>query len=125
VLTIGFDAVEYDPALWNRGKDRKLVHVDCMPADPDRDYRPQIELLGDIAATLTAQRSSRAPTTSGAEALPAEIAGERPQLAAESARRAGMPAHPLRLVHVLQGLLDEDTTSAPTWAPSTSGWRAT
>src|SRR5580704_11373673 len=42
VLTIGFDPVEYDPALWNRGKVRKLIHVDCVPADPDRDYRVDV-----------------------------------------------------------------------------------
>lgn len=111
VLTIGFDAVEYDPALWNRGKDRKLVHLDCVPADPDRDYRPDVELLGDIAATLTALSACLERRPHPAQtALLAEIADARAQLAAESARRAGMPAHPLRLVHILQGLLDEDTT---------------
>ena len=54
VVTIGFDPVEYDPALWNRGRTRTLVHIDCVPADIDRDYRPDVELLGDIAATLQA-----------------------------------------------------------------------
>ncbi|HEX9328591.1 MAG TPA: thiamine pyrophosphate-binding protein, partial [Reyranella sp.] len=54
VLTIGFDPVEYDPALWNTGKTRKLIHLDCVPADPDRNYRPDLELLGNISTTLWA-----------------------------------------------------------------------
>ena len=111
VLTIGFDPVEYDPALWNRGRVRKLIHLDCVPADPDRDYRPDIELMGDIAATLAAlgallKGRSRVAQT----AFLTEIAADRAQLAADSAKRPGMPVHPLRLVHALQGILDEDTT---------------
>src|SRR5829696_9019668 len=54
VITVGFDPVEYDPALWNRGRVRKLIHIDCVAADIDRDYRPDIELLGDASATLQA-----------------------------------------------------------------------
>jgi acetolactate synthase I/II/III large subunit len=111
VLTIGFDPVEYDPALWNRGKVRKLIHLDCVPADPDRDYRPDIELMGDIATTLAvlSTRLSSRPRAAQTRLLE-EIAGERAQLAANAATHTGMPVHPLRLVHALQGILDEDTT---------------
>ncbi|MDP2358035.1 MAG: acetolactate synthase AlsS [Beijerinckiaceae bacterium] len=110
VLAIGFDAVEYDPALWNRGRDRTLIHLDCVPAMPDRDYRIALELLGDIASTL----DCLAPLLAGRrqpeqfEAL-VEIAREREYVALEAAKRRGMPVHPLRLVHALQRFLDEDT----------------
>ena len=111
VLTIGYDPVEYDPALWNRGKVRKLVHLDCVPADPDRDYRPDIELLGDIAATLAALGPLLKSRPQVAQmAFLAEIANDRAQLGAEAAKRTGMPVHPLRLVQALQGFLDEDAT---------------
>jgi acetolactate synthase-1/2/3 large subunit len=111
VLTIGFDPVEYDPALWNRGRVRKLIHVDCVPADPDRDYRPDIELLGDIAATLTALAARLKSRPHPAQtALLGEIAGERARLAAEAVRHTGMPVHPLCLVDALQGFLDQDAT---------------
>lgn len=111
VLTIGFDPVEYDPALWNAGRTRKLIHLDCVPADPDRNYRPDVELLGDIGATLWAL----APQLKGhprpaQAALLAEIAEERTKLAADSAGHTGMPVHPLRIVQVLQELADQDTT---------------
>ncbi|HTU25096.1 MAG TPA: thiamine pyrophosphate-binding protein, partial [Pirellulales bacterium] len=53
VATVGYDPVEYEPALWNRGRRRKLIHLDAVPADVDRDYRPEIELTGDLACTLS------------------------------------------------------------------------
>lgn len=111
VLTIGFDPVEYDPALWNAGKTRKLIHLDCVPADPDRNYRPDIELMGDISATLWALAPLLKSRTRPAQAdLLAECAAERARLAADAMKHTGMPVHPLRLVQVLQDYADQDTT---------------
>jgi acetolactate synthase-1/2/3 large subunit len=111
LLTVGFDPVEYDPMLWNRGRTRTVIHLDAVPADPDRDYRPDVELLGDVAATLTALASRLRARPQVAQAgLLAEIARERAALAADAAAHAGMPVHPLRLVHALQTLLDEGAT---------------
>jgi acetolactate synthase-1/2/3 large subunit len=111
VLTIGFDPVEYDPALWNAERARRLIHVDCVPADPDRHYRPDLELLGDIGATLAALAPLLKPRPRVAQAdLLSDIAAQRARIAAESAGRDGMPVHPLRLVHTLQALLDQDVT---------------
>jgi TPP-dependent 2-oxoacid decarboxylase len=50
VIAIGYDPVEYEPGLWNKGSRRNLIHIDAVRADLDKDYRPQIELTGDIAA---------------------------------------------------------------------------
>lgn len=52
VLTVGYDPVEFVPAEWNAGKDRRIVHIDTIPADIDNDYRPTVELVGDLATTL-------------------------------------------------------------------------
>ena len=112
VLAIGYDPVEYDPALWNRGRRRRIVHVDCVPVDIDRDYRPDIELLGDTAATVQvlAALLPAARQRPGQAALLAEIQRERDGLRAETARHRGTPIHPLRILSELQALLDEDVT---------------
>ena len=111
VVTIGFDPVEYDPALWNRGRARTLIHIDCAPADISGDYRPDVELLGDIAATLQALTGVIKVRPSPAQAdLLAEIQRAHEGLGAEASRHAGTPIHPLQLVHALQGLLDEGAT---------------
>jgi acetolactate synthase-1/2/3 large subunit len=111
VLAIGYDPVEYDPALWNRGRHRKLVHVDCVPADIDRDYRPDIELLGDIAATLQSLGALLPGCAAPRQAtILTEIQHERAKHRADAARHQGTPIHPLRIVHELQALIDEDVT---------------
>ena len=61
LIAIGYDAVEYDPVLWNNNPNlqaRTVVHIDSVPADIDNDYQPTLELRGDIAATLTALTGS-------------------------------------------------------------------
>ncbi|MET0705615.1 MAG: thiamine pyrophosphate-dependent enzyme, partial [Tardiphaga sp.] len=111
IVTIGFDPVEYDPALWNAARTRTLIHIDGMPPDIDSNYRPHLELIGDIAATLERLTALvKARPSIAQDALLSDIARERGELAAQAARHTGMPVHPLRLLHELQGLLDEGAT---------------
>ncbi|MCW5890105.1 MAG: acetolactate synthase AlsS [bacterium] len=111
VLAVGFDPVEYDPALWNCDRRRTLVHLDAVPADPDCAYRPDVELFGDVAATLAALAARvRARPQPAQAALLAEIRAGFAALAAEATRHGGTPVHPLRIVHALQELLDDGAT---------------
>lgn len=43
--------MEYEPSMWNSG-DATLVHIDVLPAYEERNYVPDLELVGDIAETL-------------------------------------------------------------------------
>ena len=53
VITLGYDMVEYPPAKWNLGGDKaKVIHIDFEPAEIDRDYHPDVEIVGDLAHTL-------------------------------------------------------------------------
>ena len=52
VLTLGFDMVEYHPSLWNARRNKRIVHADFLPAEIDQCYHPEIELVGDLSATL-------------------------------------------------------------------------
>ena len=111
VVTVGYNPVEYEPGLWNRGRARSIVHIDAVPADIDRDYRPQVELTGDVAATLhaLAAKVERKPSRADAELL-AEIARDRAQFAEQAAATKGVPIHPMRLVYELQRALRDDMT---------------
>ncbi len=42
VITIGYDAVEYWPSLWNGGRQRAIVHIDVTPANIENDYVPAV-----------------------------------------------------------------------------------
>ena len=111
VVTVGYDPVEYEPSLWNKGGKRNLVHIDAVPSDVDRDYRPQIELTGDIAATLQAMTGQVKPRTLSSERkFLGEIARDRAEFSKRAAGLNGVPIHPMRLVHELQNLLSDDMT---------------
>jgi len=40
VITVGFDAIEYDPSLWNSGNQRPLVAIDVEPVAQDQAFLP-------------------------------------------------------------------------------------
>ncbi len=53
VLTVGFDMVEYHPKSWNSDGDKRIVHADFIPGEIDEYFQPEVELIGDLAYTLT------------------------------------------------------------------------
>jgi acetolactate synthase-1/2/3 large subunit len=111
VVAVGYDPVEYEPSLWNKGRQRNLIHIDVVRADLDKDYRPQIELTGDVAATLRALTALVERKWPSADAtLLGEIARDRKQFAEHAAAMNGVPIHPMRLVHELQSVLSDDMT---------------
>jgi len=111
VITIGYDPIEFEPGLWNRGKKRNVIHMDVVAADIDKDYRPHVELTGNIAATLRGltSQTNGVPPAGSAELL-REVALERTGFGEKAAALNGIPIHPMRLVHELQGLLSDDMT---------------
>jgi len=52
VVCVGYDLVEYAPASWNPDGSKRIVHVDTQPAEVDAQYRPEVELIGDIDGSL-------------------------------------------------------------------------
>lgn len=52
VVTLGYDMVEYHPYLWNEDGDKRVVHIDFLPAEVDRHYPVEVEVVGDLAHTL-------------------------------------------------------------------------
>jgi acetolactate synthase-1/2/3 large subunit len=112
VITIGYDAVEYWPSIWNSGRERAIVHVDVTPANIENDYSPAVELIGSIEETLTAlspllHRPELAPAS--AELLHL-IAHDRERLMAEASIKASDPIHPMRLISELQKIMTPDVT---------------
>jgi acetolactate synthase I/II/III large subunit len=108
VVTIGYDPIEYDAQLWNCGRDRPIVHIDAVPCDIDAAYRPAVEVVGDIAATLNAL-APRLPSSRPNPELGA-VVEEIAAIRADGARETGSPVHPLRLVADLQSIVADDVT---------------
>ncbi len=57
VLAIGYDVVEeYGPWIWTKGKPKKIIHLDFTPAEVIDNYRPDVEVVADIAGSIWALR---------------------------------------------------------------------
>jgi acetolactate synthase I/II/III large subunit len=52
VITVGYDMVEVAPRLWNPGKDKRIVHIDTLPAEVDEHYLPAVEVISEIGVAL-------------------------------------------------------------------------
>ncbi len=53
VINVGHDVIEKPPFFMNHGG-LKVIHINFSPAEVDDVYFPQLELVGDIAASLEA-----------------------------------------------------------------------
>lgn len=52
VICIGYDMVEYHPEMWNPRNDKRIVHIDALPAEVDSHYVVAVGVLGDINSSL-------------------------------------------------------------------------
>src|SRR6185312_6778789 len=116
LITVGYDAVEYDPALWNTDVARTIVHIDSVPADIDNNYQPTLELRGDVAATVSALSQSLAGLTVS-EVFREEIDHQRDMLAdidtgALSSPPTELGLNPAAVILRLRAELDDDATIA-------------
>ncbi len=105
VICVGYDLVEYPPELWHKGGDRRIVHIDALPAEVDEHYILAVGVLGDIGASL--------------EALAAEVEADRnvnvmelrrtivDQMEAH-ARDRGFPVKPQKIMWDLRRVLDPE-----------------
>ena len=49
---MGYDIVLYNPYLWHKDKNRKIVHIDACPAEVDEYYIVETGVIGDIGSAL-------------------------------------------------------------------------
>jgi len=54
VICIGYDMVEWHPSIWNPKGDKRIVHIDSVTAEVDKNYRPDVEIVADVAYSLEA-----------------------------------------------------------------------
>jgi len=52
IIAIGYDIAEYTPELWNKNRDKRIIHIDFMPAEVYEYYQPEVEIVCDISAVL-------------------------------------------------------------------------
>jgi acetolactate synthase-1/2/3 large subunit len=105
VICIGYDMVEYHPDMWNPNNDKKVVHIDALPAEVDGHYIVSVGVLGDISSSLRALAlKSRPQKTMPFKAVREAIIQDR----AEFANDTGFPVKPQKIVWDLREVLAPD-----------------
>lgn len=115
VVAVGYDLVEYSPARWNPGADKRIVHIHRSVAEVDANYTLAVGLQGDIAETLDAIAASPSLHAIGGEVPPVrDLVREELERGAADDR---FPMAPARIVGDLRAVLDrEDIVLADTGA---------
>ncbi|MEK7083948.1 MAG: thiamine pyrophosphate-dependent enzyme, partial [Patescibacteria group bacterium] len=52
IITIGYNVNEHPPSVWNKNKNKTILHIDFQKAEPDEYYIPTFQAVGDISYTL-------------------------------------------------------------------------
>jgi acetolactate synthase-1/2/3 large subunit len=112
IVTVGYDPVEYDPSFWNHRRVAQIIHIDTTRADADNFYSPAVEVLGDIAASLTGLADLISPLVLApdVERFLSTLASKRVLRIEDADRYTENPVHPLRIVAELQKWLADDVT---------------
>jgi acetolactate synthase-1/2/3 large subunit len=109
VIAIGYDLVEWHPSRWNTGTAKKVLHLDFEPAEVDTAYRPDVEVVGDLAGALErlCERLSSEPVKD--ERLFADVRETLHQeLELEYAEDEGFPVKPQRILSDLRKEMRDD-----------------
>jgi acetolactate synthase I/II/III large subunit len=106
VIAVGYDLVEHPPSLWNPTGDRRIVCVDSMPAETDESFIPEVELVGNLYATLLrlAEECRTATPRGGSRRLREAVIG-RLEVAG---RDDAFPIRPARALLEIRRLLGRD-----------------
>ncbi|MDR0899248.1 MAG: acetolactate synthase AlsS [Lactobacillaceae bacterium] len=113
VITLGYDAVEYEPRVWNKNKDLHIVSIDSIPAQIDNNYNPEFQLVGDISRTLNKLRIVLEDFE-----LSKESQDNLQKFRADMSKKPGAPvfepaeglSHPLNVIQAIQDHVDDNTT---------------
>jgi len=105
IICIGYDMVEYPPALWHGKEGSRIIHIDSSPAEVDEHYPVDAGVVGDVGAALSAltrQLDSR-------EAHP--VSGLREKVVQEMdeyANDTGFPVRPQKIIWDLRDVLEPE-----------------
>ena len=52
IIAIGYDLVEFSPSAWNKTDDKKIIHIDFLPAEIDSSYPVSVDVVSDVADAM-------------------------------------------------------------------------
>jgi len=107
VINVGHDVIEKPPFFMNHGG-LKVIHINFSPAEVDDVYFPQLELVGDIAATLEAITAQYDTVEPHDFAFFQRVRAEVMEHIKEGADEPRFPMTPQRIVADVRKVMPED-----------------
>jgi acetolactate synthase-1/2/3 large subunit len=106
VISVGYDMVEFAPRLWNPEKNKRIIHIDTLPAEVDEHYQPTVEIVSEISEALRAlgEVCSPRPKPDDSSPLKRLVLGEL----AIFGRDTSYPLKPQRILSDMRRVLRED-----------------
>jgi acetolactate synthase I/II/III large subunit len=108
VICAGYDLVEWPADHWNEGHRKKIIHIDTLPAEVDKDYLPDVELIGNIKGALQLLNSK---LTEAHKKDPNKFANIRQKITEELEEYnadEGFPVKPQRILSDLRSVMRDD-----------------
>jgi acetolactate synthase-1/2/3 large subunit len=107
VICIGYDFVEYDPRTWNSRGDRRIVHIDALPAEISAHYLPEVEVIGEIRESVQALGQRVRKTRTSSRSVPSSET-IRKTLESQLGVHGEKLLNPRRILWSLRDLLEPD-----------------
>lgn len=111
ILTIGYNPVEYDTAIWNSAGKAKIIHVNTVPPFIDSTYVPEIEIIGNLETNIEALTEHLSEKNKiNDSAYIKNLQQSLHDIIASGAKHDGEIIHPLRFIYEINQLIDANST---------------
>lgn len=107
IINVGHDVIEKPPFFMVAGG-RTVIHVNFFPAQVDEVYFPQLNVIGDIATSVSKLASQVADKGNWDLSYFQKIKGEVESHLSKYSEDNRFPVLPQRLVHIVREVLPED-----------------
>ena len=107
VICAGYDLIEWAPSRWNPQRNKKIIHIDSLPAEVDQNYLPELELVGDIKTIFNTINEKLDHTHRKDIPLFAKIREEIINDLKKYDQDGSTPIKPQRILHELRETLGE------------------
>jgi len=107
IITVGYHVNEHPPFVWNRNKNKKILHIDFSPAEPDEFYIPMFQCVGDISYTLWALQEKLKGASFDTEFFKG-VREKLIQIHAQKADSNNFPLIPQRIVADVRKVMDKE-----------------
>jgi len=108
VLAIGYDMIEWPPDRWYMGPDTRIIHIDVEPAEVDACYQVDVEIVGDVASSLSAINDRLGPEYEKDTPMFGHLREHMTREMSEYADDVGFPMKPQRIISDLRKVLGSE-----------------